>query len=312
VSGRPVTPVPTDLPPPVEDFLTWLVVEKGRAGSTIEAYRRDLHVYLAYLGPMRVEDVTPGTVDGFIAHLRSAGRRDSTVKRAVVAVRAMHRHLADEGVTADDPGRRTRPPRAPASLPKALPEEDVATLLDSIPGDEPVARRDRLILELLYGGGLRISEVVGLSMGDLLMEDAMVRVLGKGSKERVVPMGEHAMRAMADWLSPGGRDAMAPPTWRRRADADALLLNQRGGRLTRQGAWLVLKGRAAHVGLGEVVHPHVLRHSCATHMVEHGADLRAVQELLGHASLTTTQIYTRVTVERLRSMYDAAHPRARG
>ncbi len=117
-------------------------------------------------------------------------------------------------------------------------------------------------------------------MGDLLMEDAMLRVLGKGSKERVVPMGEHGMRALADWLSPGGRDAMAPAMWRRRTDADALLLNQRGGRLTRQGAWLVLKGRAEHVGLGEVVHPHVLRHSCATHMVEHGADLRAVQELL--------------------------------
>jgi integrase/recombinase XerD len=300
------------LPEGAEDFLTWLVVEKGRAPSTIEAYRRDLRAYQQFLGGTRLDDVTPGTLDSFIAHLRSEQRRDTTVKRAVVAVRAMHRFLADEGVTAHDPGRRTRPPRPPASLPKAIPEDDVMRLLDSIPGDEPVARRDRLILELLYGGGLRISEVVGLSMGDLLMEDAMIRVLGKGSKERVVPMGEHAMRAIAGWLSPGGREAMAPPMWRRRTDADAVLLNQRGGRLTRQGAWLVLKGRAEHVGLGEVVHPHVLRHSCATHMVEHGADLRAVQELLGHASLTTTQIYTRVTVERLRSMYDAAHPRAKG
>lgn len=299
-------------PDGAEDFLTWLVVEKGRAASTIEAYRRDLRAYHLFLNGTALADVTPGTLDSFIAHLRREGRRDTTVKRAVVAVRAMHRFLADEGITAHDPGRRTRPPRPPASLPKALPEDDVFRLLDSIPGDEPVARRDRLILELLYGGGLRISEVVGLSMGDLLLEDAMVRVLGKGSKERVVPMGEHAMRSIADWLSPGGRQAMAPVMWRRRTDADAVLLNQRGGRLTRQGAWLVLKGRAEHIGLGEVVHPHVLRHSCATHMVEHGADLRAVQELLGHASLTTTQIYTKVTVERLRSMYDSAHPRARG
>jgi integrase/recombinase XerD len=288
------------------------VVERGRAASTIEAYRRDLRAYQRYLSGRSILAVTPEIVDGFVGHLRSEGLAETTVKRATVAVRAMHRFLADEEITETDPGRRTRPPKPPASLPKALSEDDVELLLGSIPGDEAVARRDRLLLELLYGAGLRISEVVGLSKGHLLLEDSMVRVLGKGSKERVVPIGEHAMRAVADWLSPGGRDAMAPAMWRKRSDADAVFLNQRGGRLTRQGAWLVLKGRADHVGLGEIVHPHVLRHSCATHMVEHGADLRSVQELLGHASLTTTQIYTKVSVERLRSMYESAHPRARG
>jgi len=175
-----------------------------------------------------------------------------------------------------------------------------------------VALRDRAMLEVLYAGGLRISELVGLSLGDVLLADGLVRAYGKGSKERVVPLGRMARAALGEWLGPGGRMTMAPRQWRRRGDAEAVFLNQQGGRLTRQGAWLVLKGRAEAAGLADRMHPHVLRHSCATHMVERGADLRTVQELLGHASLSTTQIYTKVSPERLRSVYEAAHPRARG
>jgi integrase/recombinase XerD len=183
--------------------------------------------------------------------------------------------------------------------------------LDSITGSEPVDRRDLALLELLYGTGARVSEVVGLRLGDVDLDGGLVRLFGKGSKERIVPLGRPAARALADWFDPGGRPNLVPGHWRSRDAADAVFLNQRGGRLTRQGAWLILDGRARLVGLSARMSPHVLRHSCATHMLDHGADLRAVQELLGHASISTTQVYTKVSNERLWDAYDAAHPRAR-
>ncbi len=167
------------------------------------------------------------------------------------------------------------------------------------------------MLEVLYGTGLRIAELVGLSLGDVDLDGALVRAFGKGRKERIVPLGRMARQALEHWFDAGGRPALAPRQWARRGDADAVFLNQRGGRLTRQGAWLVVKARAADAGLADRVWPHVLRHSCATHMLDHGADIRAVQELLGHASISTTQVYTRVSSARLRAAYDAAHPRAR-
>jgi site-specific recombinase XerD len=163
---------------------------------------------------------------------------------------------------------------------------------------------------VLYGTGLRISELVGLRLADVDLESALLRAFGKGSKERVVPVGRHALAALGDWLGPGGRPGLAPERWARRSDADAVFLNRRGGRLTRQGAWLIVKRWGAAVGLEARLTPHVLRHSCATHMLDHGADLRAVQELLGHASVSTTQVYTRVSTERLFAAYRAAHPRA--
>jgi integrase/recombinase XerD len=232
------------------------------------------------------------------------------VARAVVAVRSLHRFLADEGRAEGDPGAEVATPRVPLGLPKALSEAEVSALLAVVVGDEPSARRDRAMLEVLYGTGVRISELVGLRLGDIDLESGLLRAFGKGSKERVVPLGRHAVAALSAWLGPGGRPALVPQRWARRGDAEAVFLNRRGGRLTRQGAWLVVKHWGSEAGIADKLTPHVLRHSCATHMLDHGADLRAVQEMLGHASVSTTQVYTKVSTERLFAAYRAAHPRA--
>jgi integrase/recombinase XerD len=202
-------------------------------------------------------------------------------------------------------------------LPKALSEEETERLLGAVVGTGPAVLRDRALLEVLYGTGARVSEVVGLNLGDVaeaVEADGLplVRVLGKGDKERVVPLGRPARRAQAEWLSGTGRPQLEPSRWRRRSDADAVFLNARGGRLTRVGAFGVVKKYATRVGLSDKVSPHVLRHSCATHMLGRGADVRVVQELLGHASVATTQRYTKVSPEHLRRAYEGAHPRAAG
>jgi len=302
------------LPLDAEEYLTWLAVERGRARSTLAAYRKDLTAYAAWLARrgLGLDDVREADLAAYVAELRSEGRAPATVARAVVAVRGLHRFRTLEQRAGADPGAGLEPPRVPAGLPKALTEEEVERLLDGVPGNGPVARRDRAILEVLYGTGIRISELVGLSLGDVDLDAALARVLGKGSKERIVPLGRPAVRALVGWLSPEGRGALEPVRWARRGDAEAVFLNRRGGRLSRQGAWLVVEGHARRVGLAGRLTPHVLRHSCATHMLDHGADLRVVQELLGHASLSTTQVYTKVSRERLRSVYESAHPRARG
>ncbi|HWW52677.1 MAG TPA: tyrosine-type recombinase/integrase, partial [Acidimicrobiales bacterium] len=189
--------------------------------------------------------------------------------------------------------------------------EEVTRLIETVVGSDPRARRDRAMLELLYGTGMRISEAVGLSLGDLFLEEGVIRAFGKGAKERIVPLGRLARTAMETWLGPGGRPALVPSRWARRGDSEAVFLNTRGGRLSRQGAWGIVRRHGDAVGLGDRLTPHVLRHSCATHMLDHGADIRVVQELLGHASIATTQVYTRVSTDRLRAAYDEAHPRAR-
>lgn len=300
------------LPLAVEEWLTWLAVERGRAASTLTAYRRDARRWCTWLAATgrRLFEVDEGVIEAYIADLREGGLSDATAKRAVVAVRSLYRFLADEERLPEDPSAGVATPQVAAGLPKGLTEDEVDALLGVVVGDDPVARRDRAVLEVLYGTGLRISELVGLSLSDVDLASWLLRALGKGRKERVVPLGRHAEAALARWLSPGGRDGLSPQMWKRRDDAEAVFLNQRGGRLTRQGAWLIVKSHGDKVGLGAKLSPHVLRHSCATHMLDHGADIRAVQELLGHASITTTQIYTKVSTERLFAAYRAAHPRA--
>jgi integrase/recombinase XerD len=307
VDGAPVV-----LPLEAEEFLVWLASERGRAASTLEAYRRDLSAYARHLAARGspLVQATPDDVRTFLAAQEAEGMARSTVVRRLVAVRSVHRYLLDEELALADPTSEVAPPRRPSAIPKALTEVQVTMLLDAVVGDDPIARRDRAILEVLYGTGARISELVGLSLGDVDLHLARMRVFGKGSKERVVPIGRVAGLALESWLADAGRGALAPDRWRRRGDADAVFLNARGGRLSRQGAWGVVRKHGEACGLDAVLSPHVLRHSCATHMVDHGADLRVVQELLGHASVSTTQIYTRVSTERLWAVYDMAHPRA--
>ncbi len=256
-------------------------------------------------------DARPEDVEGFLG-ARRAGHSPSSVARALSVVRGLHQFMVDEGTAASDPTGDVDGSRIPQRLPKALSEEEVARLLGAVVGTDGAARRDRALLELLYGTGARISEAVGLDLADLAGAEGLVRLYGKGAKERLVPLGRYATEALADWLGPDGRATLAPGQWRRRGDAEAVFLNTRGGRLTRQGAYGVVRRHAAAAGLADRVSPHVLRHSCATHMLARGADIRVVQELLGHASIATTQLYTKVSAEHLRAAYESAHPRARG
>ncbi len=298
--------------PEIDEFLTYLVAERGRSRSTVEAYRRDLRRY-ANDSTLTARDCAsrqPGDIELHLDSLRSSGLAAATVARSAASIRMLHRYLALERDGVIDVGARVESPRVGRSLPKAISEDKIAQLLASVTGIDPVALRDRAILETLYGTGIRISELVGLRLGDVDLDSRLMRVMGKGSKERIVPLGRHAAVSLGEWLAPNGRAKMSPTRWRSRTDSDAVVLSQRGTRLTRQGAWLIVSRRAQLVGLGDVVHPHVLRHSCATHMLDHGADLRAVQELLGHASISTTQTYTLVATERLFESYRSAHPRA--
>jgi integrase/recombinase XerD len=301
------------LPVEGEEFLSWLAVERGRSLNTLAAYRRDLAAYVEFLAGrgLALGQVTEPVVEDYVAFLKAARRAPSSVARALVAVRSLHRFLEDEGEVLGNPAEEVGPPRVPAGLPKALSETEILSLLGAVAGDDAPARRDRAILEVLYACGLRVSELVGLSLADLDLDSSLLRAFGKGSKERVVPVGRVAREALVAWLAPAGRGAMAPERWARRGDSEAVFLNTRGGRLSRQGAWGVVRHYGDKVGLGSRLTPHVLRHSCATHMLDHGADIRVVQELLGHASISTTQVYTKVSTERLRRIYDAAHPRAR-
>jgi integrase/recombinase XerD len=301
-----------------EEYLSWLAVERGRAANTLAAYRRDLAAYEADLNERRrsILEAAPEDVEAFLARRRRQGHRPASVARAASVVRGLHRFLLDEGAATADPTADLDGLRALRRLPKAISEDEVARLLGSVAGDTPLARRDRALLELLYATGARVSEAVGLDLvdlADLVAPDdgvGLVRLYGKGSKERLVPLGRTAAGALARWLDAGGRPELVPPRWRRRSDAAAVFLNARGGRLTRQGAFEVLRRHAVGLGLAERVSPHVLRHSCATHMLAHGADIRVVQELLGHVSIATTQLYTKVSPDHLRTAYEAAHPRA--
>ncbi|HZB39580.1 MAG TPA: site-specific tyrosine recombinase XerD [Ilumatobacter sp.] len=301
-----------ELPLAAEEFLVWLTSERGRSRNTIDAYRRDLLAYHRWLMQRGVTMTTVGTGDlvDYVAEQRASDAATTSIARRLAAIRMLHRYLASEQVRADDPTSRLDGVRVPSGIPKPLSEAQVTSLLDAVLGNGPLERRDRALLELLYATGARISEVVGLSVGDIDFDESLVRLFGKGSKERIVPYGSAAAAALDDWFSPSGRLLLVPDRWKRRDDAEAVFLNQRGGRLSRQGAWLVIGKYGDRAGIHDQLSPHVLRHSCATHLLDHGADLRIVQEMLGHASISTTQVYTRVSQERLWDVYRSAHPRA--
>jgi len=307
--------VSTPLQQSLQTYLDHLAVERGLAANTLASYRRDLRRYLDHLTARDVaapDQVTEADVSSFLVLLRE-GDADhpplaaNSAARAVVAVRGLHRFLLREGTVTTDPARGVRPPPPPKRLPKAISVEDVTALLAAAGAEEtPRALRDRALLELLYGCGARISEAVGLDVDELDLGSGTVRLLGKGGKQRVVPVGSYAREAVSAYLV-RGRPALAAAG----SGSPALFLNARGGRLSRQSAWTVLRATAERAGVRREISPHTLRHSFATHLLDGGADVRVVQELLGHASVTTTQVYTLVTVDRLREVYATAHPRAR-
>lgn len=298
----------------VADYLSHLGVERGLSANTLASYRRDLRRYVQHLHGQSIDDVAAvqeADVLGFLAALRT-GDPDhpplgpASSARAVVAVRGFHKFCLREGIVALDVTSGVKPPRPAARLPKALDLEQVEAILEASGAPETaLARRDRALLEVLYGTGARISEAVGLDVDDLDLTDGTVLLRGKGGKQRIVPVGSFALAAIETYLTTSRPALVALQS------GPALFLNARGGRLSRQSAWTVLTKAAQRAGVAVEVSPHTLRHSFATHLLDGGADVRVVQELLGHASVTTTQIYTLVTIERLRETYASAHPRAR-
>jgi integrase/recombinase XerD len=300
----------------VRSYLDHLAVERAVAANTLSSYRRDLGRYARYLqtlGVRAIDEVDTQLVSAFLAHLREGDDEHQALSatsaaRAVIAVRGLHRFALRDGLVDVDVAREVRPPSPPRRLPKAIAIDEVERLLDAAAWDgTALAIRDRALLELLYGTGARISEAVGLAIDDLDLDDRTVLLSGKGGKQRRVPIGSFAAQAIDAYLVQV-RPALAAAG----RGTPAVFLNARGGPLSRQSAWTILRTAAERAGLADGISPHTLRHSFATHLMEGGADVRVVQELLGHSSVTTTQIYTLVTVDRLREVYATAHPRARG
>lgn len=298
----------------VRSYLAHLTVERGASPNTIAGYRRDLAKYASFLADQGITDlpgVSEAEVAGFSASLTAAGLAATSVARSVVAVRSLHRFAASEGVVASDAALDVRPPRPGRRLPKALAIDQVQALLEAPDTTQPTGLRDAALLELLYGTGARIGEAVDLDVDDvagaLEDPDAGLRLFGKGRKERIVPLGSYARAALEAWLV-RGRPSLSVKATR---PGPALFLNARGQRLSRQSAWTIVHETAVAAKIPAEVSPHTLRHSFATHLLDGGADVRVVQELLGHASVTTTQIYTLVTLDHLREVYLTSHPRAR-
>jgi integrase/recombinase XerD len=291
----------------LEAFADYLALEAGSSRHTVEAYLRDvrrLALYAVTYRAERPEAVTPRLVRDFVYHLKDIGLASSSIRRQISAVRTYYRFLVGEGHVAADPSAKLETPKGWRTLPEVLTVAEMESLLGAPSPDEPLAWRDRALLELGYGTGARVSELCGLAVRDVAFDEALVRLFGKGSKERLVPIGRRALGAVAIYL----REIR--PGLDRGDTRGMLLLNARGHPLTRVGVWGIIKRAAARAGVTKRVTPHTLRHSFATHLLEGGADLRAVQEMLGHADLSTTQIYTHVDREYLRSVHKAFHPRA--
>jgi integrase/recombinase XerD len=287
----------------VEEYLVSLRVERGLSANTIAAYTRDLSQYLVFLeGREPVEEL----ISELITRMRHRGLADSTVGRKIASLRGLHRFLVIEGFRDNDPMALIDSPRRPDPFPKALTVEEAIALVEAPGTGDIAARRDRALLEFLYATGARVSETVGVDLGDLDLEDRVVMVTGKGARQRLVPMGGKAVDAIRSWLP----DRIGLVS--RRGKGDPLFINMRGGRLSRQAVFDIVKKHALSADIETTrVSPHVLRHSAATHMVEAGADLRSVQEILGHATISTTQVYTRVSPAHVMEIYVEAHPRSR-
>lgn len=292
----------------VNDYLQWLTIEKGRARATIDAYRRDIAVLSVWMDEHAkdVVTVTETDLEKFCNELHQQLKSPNSVARSVASLRGWFRFLVEEGYVQADPSARLKGGRRGRTLPKPLAENDVVRLLDSVGSASAIDLRDRALLELLYDTGARVSEVVGISLNDLDFDEELILLTGKGSKQRLVPMGSMLVNALRSYLDVAGRSALLGAK-----NSTRLFLNARGGTLSRQGIDLIIDKRAFAAGLDRSsISAHVFRHSCATHMLSHGADIRVVQELLGHASISTTQIYTAVAVASLKREYLNAHPRA--
>lgn len=290
-------------------WLDHLAVERGLSDNTLSNYRRDVERYLTWLdeaGRHELADVATADVEAYVADLRRSGLAASSAGRALVVARGLHRFALREGIVDVDVAADVSPPATGRHLPDTLSIDEVTQLIDAVPDGEyadALDLRDKALLELLYGTGARISEVMGLTVDDVTDNDGILRITGKGNKQRLVPIGSKAVEAVEAYLV-RARPLLA------QGKSHALLLNTRGGALSRQSAWAILKNAAARAGLDKDISPHTLRHSYATHLLEGGADVRVVQELLGHSSVTTTQIYTHVTADNLRQVWREAHPRA--
>ncbi len=283
------------------DYLLTLRVERGLSRNTLAAYRRDLDQYLEFVGP---ETPDAEIVSAFVSHLRERGLAPSSVNRKMAVVRGLHRYQVAEGDRVDDPTTLVDLSRIPDALPKALSVEEAIALVESPDAGTVAGRRDSALLEMLYATGARVSEAIDVDLAHVDLVDRIVQLTGKGSKERLVPLGSKAVVAVERWLPDRMELARGPH--------DAVFINLRGGRLSRQGAFLIVKKAATRTGIDpDRISPHVLRHSAATHMIEGGADLRSVQEMLGHANVTTTQVYTRVSPRHLMEVFVQAHPRSR-
>ena len=295
----------------LEEYLSHLVVERNASPRTVEGYRRDLRRYLSYAllqGACAPDDVDLSLIEAFAAEMRRARYADASIERSLAAIKGFHRFMSREGLASSQPTAALHLPRKAERLPQCLSIEQVTRLLEQPFTATPTGDRDRALLEVLYGCGLRVGELVGLDMGDVFWDEEFVRVLGKGSKERLVPLEGAACRSLASYVFDGARSALASHA-RTGAPTDAVFLNKNGTRLSRQSVFTLCERAGRAVGI-EGLHPHVLRHSFATHMLAGGADLRVLQEILGHADISTTQVYTHVDRTHITEEYLAAHPRA--
>ena len=292
----------------VEEYLQWLTIEKGRSRATVEAYRRDLEAFRTWCAANHLDllAVRGSDIEKYSSSMRRGNKAEASVARSLASLRGFFGFCAEEGLVGVDPSSRVKAGRRSRTLPKPLGEEVLIGLIESVASTDPFSLRDRALLEFLYGTGARVSEVSDLRIQDLDFDEELVLLTGKGSKQRLVPMGSHVISALRRYLGSEGRQMLI-----KGQRTDAVFLNTRGGKLTRQGIDLIINKRALMHGVDQSsISAHVFRHSCATHMLAHGADIRVVQEMLGHSSISTTQVYTAVAITSLKSEYENAHPRA--